>query len=135
MREQNQLLAATQDTREPGAGDFTGPGCAGTSCVWREGVGERRTAEPLEEREQGLPQEGQRWGAEQEPHALGPLYHHELWPRSGSVPCRGNINQVDQMAVCCAHAHALLPTILGAAPAYFVQMVENNNKKGKLFCF
>lgn len=106
VREQNQLLAATQDTRqvapdtrEPGAGDFTGPGCAGMSCVWREGGGcSREKRERLEECEQ--------------------------WPEVSPTPGLGDMNQVYQMALWCAQTHIPpLPTPGWAVPALFMHMV------------
>lgn len=114
MRKQNQLLAATQDTRqvapdtrEPGAGDFTEPGCAGKSCVWREGGGcswEKR--EWLEECEQ--------WPE------VSPLVVALTKP----TPGLGDINQVDQMALWCAHTNIPpLPTPCWAVPALFMHMV------------
>lgn len=95
MREQNQLLAATQDTRqvapdtrEPGAGDFTGPGCAGMSCVWRGVRVQQEKWERLEECEQ--------WPE------VSPLVAVAL---NKPTPGLGDINQVDQMALWCAHTH------------------------------
>lgn len=136
MREQTQPLEATQDsrqvapdTKEPGAGEFMGLGCAGTSCVWREGVGERRTVEPLKDSKQG-PGKGQQWGGSRSPTCEA-WFYYELWPLSKSTPCLGKINQADQMAVCCAHARTVFPSTLWAAPAFFMHIFENNKKEGK----
>lgn len=87
------------DTREPRAGDFTGPGCAGVSYVWREGEkGERRCH--WKKADRGLQSDAGDRPAFQKPEDPG------LVSPLTSQPRFVKINQVDKMAVWCAPACA-----------------------------
>lgn len=121
-------------SRHQGArsGDFTGPGSAGMSCVWREGLGER-SAEPLEESEQGLPTNRGEMGSTSPQPIPGLVDPHESWPLSKSTSCCGKMNQVDQMALGWAHAHPPFTPPLGQHQPFSCRWSKTTGKKETYF--